>query len=489
MREAIEPSPASTLQTARDETMRRGQAVRRWSRNLPREHGFEPLEIEGELPKSLRGTLYRNGPGLLRRPGGSPYLHMFDGDGVVSAVRVDSGKAQGAVRIIQNEKLMEEQAQGRAIWGSGLTPATHWYRRVLGRGSKNVANTNVLMWQNRLLALFEGGSPTELSLADLSTIGQTDFGGVVRQMFSAHPHYNWKRRTTFNFGIRYGRFTKIDLFALPDQGAASWLASHQVADGTIMLHDFAVTEDYFVFFVAPARMNRVSLLLGLQSPLGTMKYVDSKPSEALVVPIDSPHQCTRFEVPAFFNFHITNAYQQGDRIIVDMPAFADFPYDGLRLSANGELQFRATGKLEQRRATIEVQSQSLSWETLANVAAELPTVPRSHVGKPYRYAYYLADEPNSRIPGHIGKLDVQSRTFHRVELSPDELPSEAIFVSRDGATEEDDGYLLSLIYDAASDRSYMGVFDARELSDRPLAKLWFNHMLPITLHGTFIPVW
>jgi hypothetical protein len=33
-------------------------------RDLPREHGFEPLRVEGTIPADLVGTLYRVGPSL-----------------------------------------------------------------------------------------------------------------------------------------------------------------------------------------------------------------------------------------------------------------------------------------------------------------------------------------------------------------------------------------------------------------------------------------
>src|SRR5436190_2132666 len=34
-------------------------------RDVSREHGFEPLRVEGALPRELAGTLFRAGPGLL----------------------------------------------------------------------------------------------------------------------------------------------------------------------------------------------------------------------------------------------------------------------------------------------------------------------------------------------------------------------------------------------------------------------------------------
>src|SRR4051812_22326993 len=65
---------------------------------LPREHGFEPLRIEGTLPSELLGTLYRNGPSRFESFG-YKYQHLFDGDGGVCAVRFTGAGALGAAKV------------------------------------------------------------------------------------------------------------------------------------------------------------------------------------------------------------------------------------------------------------------------------------------------------------------------------------------------------------------------------------------------------
>ena len=68
----MEPSPNTTAA---------GEFGTRWTplfSDLPREHGFEPLEVEGRLPADLAGTLYRVGPGLFSSFG-RRYGHLFDG--------------------------------------------------------------------------------------------------------------------------------------------------------------------------------------------------------------------------------------------------------------------------------------------------------------------------------------------------------------------------------------------------------------------------
>jgi len=51
---------------------------------LPREHGFEPPTIDRELPAELRGTLYRNGPGLFGQRG---FLAVYDAARLADSTR------------------------------------------------------------------------------------------------------------------------------------------------------------------------------------------------------------------------------------------------------------------------------------------------------------------------------------------------------------------------------------------------------------------
>jgi hypothetical protein len=85
-------------------------------RDLPREHGFEPMRVSGTMPVDLSGTLFRVGPALFSTFG-RPYGHWFDGDGdgAVSAERFADGRAAGAVK---------HQA-GDALLATGRLPRRH----------------------------------------------------------------------------------------------------------------------------------------------------------------------------------------------------------------------------------------------------------------------------------------------------------------------------------------------------------------------------
>src|SRR5688572_24934724 len=173
-----------------------------WTRDLEREHGFEPLRVEGKLPPELSGTLYRNGPGLFGSFG-RRYHHLFESDGAVSAVRFGGGLAAGGHRVIQNAGLREERAAGRPLFGSAVSRPRRIANLLRGR-TKNTANTNVLVWQGRLFGLLEAARPIELSADDLRTLGESDLDGAVVETFSAHPHFVAARGAFYNFGMRFG---------------------------------------------------------------------------------------------------------------------------------------------------------------------------------------------------------------------------------------------------------------------------------------------
>jgi carotenoid cleavage dioxygenase len=64
-------------------------------------------------------------------------------------------------------------------------------------------------------------------------------------------------------------------------------------------------------------------------------------------------------------------------------------------------------------------------------------------------------------------------------------PSEPVFVSRANATGEDDGYLLSLWWNRATNLTELLIHDAADLIRRPLARVKLPSRVPFGFHGTW----
>ena len=59
-----------------------------------------------------------------------------------------------------------------------------------------------------------------------------------------------------------------------------------------------------------------------------------------------------------------------------------------------------------------------------------------------------------------------------------------MFVARPEADAEDDGVLLSVVFDSSSGRSFLVVLDAADLSE--LARAEAPHGIPYGFHGQFV---
>ncbi|MEY2936184.1 MAG: hypothetical protein RL033_6933, partial [Pseudomonadota bacterium] len=271
-----------------------------WRADLPRQHDFELLQVEGRLPVELRGTLFRNGPGQFGQFG-RRYTHPFEGDGAVSAIRFGGGLAEGACRLTASAGLEQEQRAGKLLYGLSAP----WPRRVANvlRGrQKNTANTSVVSWQGRLFALMEGGLPTELDPRSLRTLGETTLDGTVVSAFSAHPHRVAARQALYNFGIEYGRQTRLHLYELPDLGSPRHLGALEL-DGPPMLHDFIATDSHLIFFLSPVRIDLTRMLLQWGGFAEMFRWQPELGTEVICVPIDRPGEVVRFRAEPFYQWH------------------------------------------------------------------------------------------------------------------------------------------------------------------------------------------
>ena len=99
-----------------------------WPDNAFLQGYYEPLTaectapdliIEGEIPKDLNGTFYRNGPNPQVPPKNE--YHFFTGDGMVHAFTFNNGKVSHKNRWARTERFRIEQRTGESLF-SGMNP-------------------------------------------------------------------------------------------------------------------------------------------------------------------------------------------------------------------------------------------------------------------------------------------------------------------------------------------------------------------------------
>lgn len=86
---------------------------------------------------------------LLPLPQNAP----IDGDGNLSAFRIKDGRADFKMKYVRTDRFKLEKAAGKALFGLYRNPYTH--HPCVRAAVDSTANTNVVYWAGKLLALKE----------------------------------------------------------------------------------------------------------------------------------------------------------------------------------------------------------------------------------------------------------------------------------------------------------------------------------------------
>jgi all-trans-8'-apo-beta-carotenal 15,15'-oxygenase len=426
------------------------------------------------LPASINGVLYRNGPSVFRSGDGA-YLHAFDGDGAITAVRIGAGEATGAVRVVETRWLRAERAANRQLYRSYAQLGRGWRRWFTL--PKNTANISVMPHGTQLLALFEAGMPIAVDAESLECKGVTDLGGAVGPTFSAHPHT--VSGATLNFGVRYGMRFSLDLYEL--SGEAKRIGRVPLRFPTI-IHDFIPTERYCIFFCPPLRVRVARLLSGTGSFNENLVWQPEHGTEILVIPRDNPKAAVRFEVPAFFQWHFVNAWEKGeDSLTVDFIRYPDFATNEWFGRAPWEIKPVAPSAYV--RSHIDLKRQTFESQVVADITCEFPAIEPTQAGQEHTDAWALTWTPRAVATGgspDLSHIDPRSGEVRPADLGSNVFPSEPSIVSGPEGT-----FVLSLVYDGTSDRSFVAVLDTQRWQEGAVAKLWFDHPIPFPYHGAF----
>ena len=64
---------------------------------------------------------------------------------------------------------------------------------------------------------------------------------------------------------------------------------------------------------------------------------------------------------------------------------------------------------------------------------------------------------------------------------------EPVFAPRNGSTQEADGYLVALVYDAPSNTSELAILDSQNIDQGPVATAKVPIRIPAGFHGSWLP--
>ncbi len=423
------------------------------------------LAVTGALPRDLAGRFVRNGPNP--HTGRSP--HWFFGDGMLHGVELRDGEA----RWYRNRYVRTKALAGK---GQYVDAAGHVDRTVV------VANTHVIGHAGRILALVENGFPYCVT-PELDTEGWFDFDGRLTTAMTAHPKLDPGNGELHFFGYEFA--PPYLTYHVADAGGALVHREEISVPGPTMMHDFNLTEHHVVFMDLPVVFD---LELALRGDTMPYRWNESYGARLGVLPRRGRDAEARWiEIDPCYVFHPMNAYEEDGRITIDVDRYERMDID-TTASATGSSAGRA--ELEGAhltRWTIDVDAGTVKEEQLDDRVTEFPRVDPRCVGRPHRYGYAVEtiDGVGTGSSALI-KYDQVRGTSSTHDFGAGREPAEAVFVPRADDAAEDDGWVMTYVYDAARDTSDFVVLAAQDFTAPPVATVPLPQRVPFGFHGSWI---
>ncbi|UTP40626.1 carotenoid oxygenase family protein [Phenylobacterium sp. LH3H17] len=435
------------------------------------------LEVVGEIPAGLKGTLYRTGPNPQFDPRGD--YHWFSGDGMIHAFHVEDGKVTYRNRYVRTPKWELEKSQGRSLFGSFGNPMTT-DPIAMGKDS-GVANTNIVHHAGRLLALEEGHMPFEVAERTLESRGYVaDYRGKV----TAHPKVDPKTGEMFWFGYGVGEMPLSAGMSYGVTDAAGKVVRRDdfQAPFAAMVHDFMVTENHVLFPILPLTASLERAMSGKPA----FAWEPEKGGRMGVMRRDGDVASIRwFNVEACYVFHPMNAFEQDGKIIADVMRYDAAP---LFPNADGSPGQKTAARLVRWTLDLDGGSDAIKEEPLDDLDGEFPRFDERQSGLGYRHGWYAADPGGAKTIKQtaIAHLDLKTGKRQVYELNGGDMTSEPVFTPRSADAAEGDGWVTAVVWRAAENRSDFLVFEAQDIAKGPIAIAKLPRRVPFGFHGNWV---
>jgi carotenoid cleavage dioxygenase-like enzyme len=452
-------------------------------------------EIDGEIPRDIRGTFYRLGGDWLYPPK-FPHDAPFSADGYISMFRFSNGRVDYKGRFVRTPRYLANRRAGAQLFGIYRNRAAD--DASVRSLSATVANTTPVVHAGRLFATKEDGRPFEIDPHTLETRGEWDFHGKYRSLtFTAHPKIDPISGELICFGYEATGEASRDVFVyFMDRAGEVTREVRLRAPYVSEMHDMAITRSHVVLPMYPLTTDKEWLAAG-----NIHWYWDERlPGYLCVLPRDGDAKDARWiKGPPHAMVHTLNAGVEGNRLVLEgtVSDANPFPFFPNRTGAPWDPQ---AGTSSIRRWTLDLDAGDEGWQEqdrFPQAPGGLPRMDDRFVSLPYRYGYmgYSDPErpPDERLAAGrafpltncLGRYDLRSGKLDSLHVGNEGTLQEACFVPKSAQAAEGEGYLVAVYSNLVRSRAELVVVDAVRMQE--LARVMLPFQISMQVHGVWAP--
>jgi carotenoid cleavage dioxygenase-like enzyme len=342
------------------------------------------------------------------------------------------------------------------------------------------ANVNLVKLGERFVAMTETPIPVEFDPETLATVGVAyEAPGTVT---TAHPHLDRATGGMLNYAAKLGPSNRYRFFRIQPGSSEPEVVGELGVREPAYMHSFGLTPRWLVLAEFPFVVNPISIPLSGRPYIENFRWKPERGTRLTLVDRSTGKATGPFETEPCFAFHHVNSFEQDGEIVVDICAYKDAAIiDDLYMESLRAGAPIAQPKLRRLRICPE-RGTVVSEDVVDEGRIELPRINYARCNeRPYRYVWGVRDAGSGWLDA-IVRIDLADHASS-AWTAKGCYPGEPVFVPAPGATGEDEGVLLSVVFDSAAGSSFLLVLDASTLSE--LARVDAPHHIPYGFHGQF----
>lgn len=446
----------------------------------------------------MKGTLYINGPAKFTE-GDSFVSDWFDGLGMVHAFTFDGNTFSYRNKFLETDDYEFVKKTGKMTrpsfkedpWGSVYELVASLFKEK--RSYRSNANVALTEYSGRLIALTETPSPVEIDSKTLQTRGAFLYNDGFPEKDihdTAHIHYDFERKEHLGYFTEFGYNSYLHLFRIKDGSTKREIISSIKVKEPSYMHSFAITERYAVLIALPMVVRPLDLLLSdAKNFFKSFKWKPERGTQLIVIDRIENKLVGIYKTEPFFAWHTVNAFEKDNSIVLDWVAYPDNSviklcfFDNLLAPVNEQISF--TGA-RLKRYTIDLTTGCVAVAQITSEQIDMPAINyQSYNGRPYTYVYAIADTDLSSayVQDKLVKINVATGEVKNW-VQPLCYPGEPVFIANPRGIVEDDGIIISLVFNAQTETSFLLLLDAQTFIEKARVKL--EHHIPFGFHGMFI---
>lgn len=442
--------------------------------------------VEGTLPADLRGSLFRNGPGLFER-GGYRLKNLLDGDGLVQRLSFSENGVRYQNQFVRTTKFMEEEKAGKRLYATWTTrKSDNVFANIGGNVTESQAGVTVYPVHGKILARDEVGVTYEVDAETLETLGTLPVEeGHEAVGIKAHSKLDPETGEWIIAGNQYGRKMQIHAAIYEPTLKLKTQFSFE-CPRQVYIHDFFASKNHLIFVLHPCYFNPLPFLSGLRSFTGSFSWKQDDGNVIAVVP-RAGGTPKFFNAPGAFMWHALNAFEEGDTLTADLVAYDEPDHFIGENAFMTNIMKGQMGHAEKpgtiRRYKMNLAAGSLTEEIIDTGNHEFPMIDERTKMARHRVGYFSHGGLGA-INSGLKRVDYDTGAADTFDFGSDTQIGEPIFAARPGGG-LDQGYLIAQGLDGASKTTFFALFDAETVGQGPIAKIWLDHHVPISFHGAW----